>query len=750
MAEEKADIGFSTGEQEDRPEELKAWIWMQTEAAEINIPAYVDGKPVTMLNMNAIQAPKLRRLFIPATVKEIRFFPSVMGSFEEFTAEVDPENPWLTSDSKAIFTKDKSELVLYTARKEKTYTVPDGVRVLGRCSFGGCDNLLEEVILPEGLEKIGEYAFYSGNIEKIYLPDSVKIIDEYAFYTVGSPILDIRLSKDLEAIKESAFSTVRCIKELYIHSKLKEIGQYAFPRKVNSIKADDDNEVFAAKDGILYSKDSKEIFFAALEVSGKVVIPEGVEVIGDSVFSRNDKITEVVLPASLHTIKNDAFQYCFSLQKINLENVKKIGSSAFNSTAITEAKVCAPYICCFGGCSKLEKLTLKNTKTIGDFAFSGCDSLKELTLPDTLEIIEMEAFSNMPINRIKIPESVTKIGDFACEAELVEIYDTERSPVSRGRAFSGKDHLLIVRSPKDDKIKFAVPVYKHGSLENFRYTSDDIIMLLFNGTTAAYDYTLYDLLFQKTNNNKNIQGKLMAAYYRLKYPIDLSREARKMYISYINEHIEDILAEEQEKTDISQWLKDLKENKDTYIIEVGEDENTGEESKLASKENEERLEYILYRKELDGLMRDAKDRNKVAQFRAGLYYSLGWGTEKDPEKAAEMMQRSAEQGLPRAQFYLATYYENGDGVEQSDEKAFEWYSKAAEQEDWDACNSLGIFYVTGTCVEADTNKAFELFTRAAENGSISGMRNLARCYEEGIGVEKDEEKSRQWREKADR
>lgn len=748
MADE-IDYGFSTGEKEDNPDGLSSWIWNQTETSEIRIPAYVDGKPVTVLKMNMVQAPKLRRLFIPATVKEIMYFPSIFGSFEEFTAEVDPENPWLTSDGKAIFTKDKSKLVLFTARKEKTYEVPVGVRILGKCAFSGCDSLLEEVILPDGLEEIDEYAFYSSNIEKLVLPDSLRVIGDSAFYNLESPILDIQLSKNLEAIKDNAFSTVRCVKELYIHSKLREIGKYAFPRRVNSIKADDDNEIFAAKDGMLYSKDAKNLFFASMEVSGKVVIPEGVEVIKESVFSRNEKITEVVLPACLHTIEDNAFQYCFSLQKINLENVKKIGSSAFSSTAITEAETCAPYISCFGDCSELKKLTLKNTRIIGDFAFSGCSSLKELTLPEGLERIEMDAFSNMPINSAIIPKSVTKIGDFAYDAELLEIYDTEKSPVSRGRAFSSKNHLLIVRSPKDEKIKFAVPVYRLEPVDNFRYVSDEIIMSLFNGTTEAYDYTLYDLVFQKTYNGENISGKFMAAYYRLKYPIDLSGEARKMYISYIDEHIEDILSLEPEKTDISQWLKDYKENKDIYNTNVGDDGETGEENKLASEENEERLKNILWKKDLDEYKLEAEHGNRASQFKAGLYYLLGRGTQKDLKKAFEMFQKSAEQGLARAQFYLAMHYENGDGVEKNYEKAFEWYSKAAEQNDWDAYNRLGVYYATGTCVEMNLNKAVEMYTTAAENGSIYGMKNLARCYEEGIGVEKDAEKAREWRKKAE-
>lgn len=782
MTEEKIDYGFSTGEREDNPDGLSAWIWYQTEASEIRIPAYVDGKPVTKLSMNAVQAPKLRRLFIPATVKEIGYFPSIFGSFEEFTAEVDPENPWLTSDGKAIFTKDKSKLVLFTARKEKTYEVPVGVRILGKCAFSGCDSLLEEVILPEGLEEIDEYAFYNSNIEKLALPDSLRVIGEYAFYNLESSILDIRLSKNLEAIKDNAFLTVRCVNELYIHSKLREIGKYAFPRRVNSIKADDDNEIFAAKDGMLYSKNMKELFFASMEVGGKVVIPEDVEIIKDSVFSRNDKITEVVLPARLHTIEDNAFQYCYNLRKINLENVNKIGSSAFNATAITEAEVCAGYINCFGDCSKLKNLTLKNTKIIGDFAFSGCRSLKEITLLEGLEKIEMNAFSDTPLNNAKIPKSATKIGDFAFDAELVEIYDTEQSPVSRGRAFSNKDHLLIVRSKENDEVKFAVPVYRGEPVDRFNQLSDEIIMTLFNGTTEAYDYTLYDLVFRKTYNGKNISGKFMAAHYRLKYPIGLSGEARKMYSSYIDERAEDIVSllikkkdfdiekirdfpylgrikaegldrliavsEELERTELAEWLKSYRENKADYSADSFGGQETVEENKLASEENEERLKNILWKKVFDKYQLDAEKGNCSAQYELATLYEKGKGVTRDEKLAAEWMTKSADQGYVYAQVKLGMYYEDGVGVEKSYEKAFEQFEKAAEQRNEIAQFKAGVCYALDRGVQGDIKKAAELFKKSADQGLIIAQFNIALCYECGEGVEQDYEKAFEWYTKA--
>ena len=780
--------GYYVSERDDNPNELVAGIY-QTDLSEVVIPSEVDGKTVTMLILNSPEAPELRRLVIPATVKDIYFFPYIMGSFKEFKAEVDPQNLWLTSDDKAIFSKDKSVLVLFTARQDKVYQLPEEVRTLGKYSFAGCDDLLEEIVFPEGLEKIDEHAFYScENIKKLVLPDSLKVIEENAFDTAGASSIDIRLSKNLEVIKDNAFSVVNCIEEMHIHSKLKEIGEDAFPRKINVFKADEDNEFFTVKDGILYSKDMKTVIHASMEVNGKVTIPGGVEVIQPEAFSRNDKITEVLLPPTLHTIKSSAFEYCYSLEKINLENVKRIGTSAFHYAKMTEAETCAPYINCFGGCSELEDLTLKNTRTIGDFAFSGCSSLKKLNLPESLETIEMYAFSNMPVRSFRIPKNVTKIGDYAFDADYVEIYDTEPSPVSRGRAFSNHDHLLIVRSAETDEIKFAVPVYLRAHVDKYRQLSDEIIMILFDKTAEKYDYALYDLVFQKGYNSENFAGKFMAAHYRLKYPIDLSDEARKMYCSYIDEYAGEIVvklikkedfdideikefpyldridseefgrliavSEGFERTELAEWLKSYKEKSRTIdsadSLEASEVNAENKEDKLGSAENEERLYNLLWKNVFDQYICDAEKGNCDAQYEVAIAYEEGRGVPKDEKLAAEWMTKSAEQGYAYAQFILGVYYEEGTGVEKNPEEAFRLYKKAAEQNNKVAQYKVGMCYYSGkgTGLPEDKQEAVIWIARSADQGYAPAQSQLAWHYLVGNGVEENYEKAAEYHIKA--
>lgn len=130
----------------------------------------------------------------------------------------------------------------------------------------------------------------------------------------------------------------------------------------------------------------------------KIVVPDGVTVIGDNAFLNCDKIISITLPDGLKKIYSNAFQNCTSLESIKFPY------------SLTEISYRA-----FFGCSKLRSVTIpNNVKRIGDGAFKGCSSLESIILPDGLTSIGSEAFSNCSsLDSITIPDSVMYIGILA-------------------------------------------------------------------------------------------------------------------------------------------------------------------------------------------------------------------------------------------------------------------------------------------------------------------------------------------------
>jgi len=108
--------------------------------------------------------------------------------------------------------------------------------------------------------------------------------------------------------------------------------------------------------------------------------------------------SKIVVPDGVTVIGENAFQNCTSLESIKFPY------------SLTEISYHA-----FFGCSKLRSITIpNNVKRIGDGAFKGCSSLESIILPDGLTSIGSEAFSNCSsLDSITIPDSVTYIGILA-------------------------------------------------------------------------------------------------------------------------------------------------------------------------------------------------------------------------------------------------------------------------------------------------------------------------------------------------
>ena len=103
--------------------------------------------------------------------------------------------------------------------------------------------------------------------------------------------------------------------------------------------------------------------------------------------------------------------------KIDGKPVTEISGLWFNdslkSVVIPESvKIIMAYT--FQGCTSLQKVTILGAEAIYNDAFSHCESLSDVSLPDTLTSISLNAFVDCKsLKSVTIPKSVTEIKDFA-------------------------------------------------------------------------------------------------------------------------------------------------------------------------------------------------------------------------------------------------------------------------------------------------------------------------------------------------
>ncbi len=102
------------------------------------------------------------------------------GLFYIYEFEVDPENPAFTTDTDgALLSKDGTTLIRYPVILAQTsYTVPQTVTEILDFAFSNSSNL-EEVVLPDGLQRIGENAFkdcLNLDLSSMKLPSGAAIV----------------------------------------------------------------------------------------------------------------------------------------------------------------------------------------------------------------------------------------------------------------------------------------------------------------------------------------------------------------------------------------------------------------------------------------------------------------------------------------------------------------------------------------------------------------------------------------------
>lgn len=164
--------------------------------------------------------------------------------------------------------------------------------------------------------------------------------------------------------------------------------------------------------------------------------------IGDRAFAGNRLIT-AYLPTSVTTIGDNAFDGC-----VNLTSVTQVGSS---DDAVFPASVTSIGKFAFEGCGKLN-MTFDEAKaltTIGDNAFEGCISLQhvEFATGSALYYIGKEAFMESGVSVVDLAGTqVTEIGFSAFEgcASLAKLTLPETIEIININAFYGCTNLSAV------------------------------------------------------------------------------------------------------------------------------------------------------------------------------------------------------------------------------------------------------------------------------------------------------------------
>lgn len=99
--------------------------------------------------------------------------------------------------------------------------VPNGVVKIGKGAFRGL--YVTSITLPNGVKEIGDHAFEETKITEFVMPDSVECVRESAFHNC-SELKKITISDNLKYIELNAFNGCKSLEKLCFPSSLEKLG----------------------------------------------------------------------------------------------------------------------------------------------------------------------------------------------------------------------------------------------------------------------------------------------------------------------------------------------------------------------------------------------------------------------------------------------------------------------------------------------------------------------------------------------
>ena len=105
-----------------------------------------------------------------------------------FGIEVSDSNEYYIYENDTLFNKDKTKLIYYYG-KDTSIVVPDGVKKI--CDHAFYQLALESITLPDGLETIDDNAFYQCGLTALDMPDTVTFIGRFAL--AENPLSDFHI-----------------------------------------------------------------------------------------------------------------------------------------------------------------------------------------------------------------------------------------------------------------------------------------------------------------------------------------------------------------------------------------------------------------------------------------------------------------------------------------------------------------------------------------------------------------------------
>lgn len=304
---------------------------------------------------------------------------------------------------------------------------------------------LDELVIPESVDSIGQYQFVGFSMNTLVIPDEVTSIGYGAFQNCRE-LTTVTYNKTLSTIGDYLFKGCSSLSEFIMPPTVTTIGDYSFSY-CSSLRGINLSNITAIGTGV----------FSGCSALVKVTIPTGITALPDYLFQNCYGLQKVDFAGNLTSIGERVFQNCYTLNDMVLPStVESIGEAAFRNCetmrefsfkelAITSI---SPYL--FAGCRSLTTVSFSDNITdVGDHAFDNCNKIglskykgglyfgsdtapykwliKAESTAATVEvhadceiILESAFVSDHSLKSLTIPNTITKLGKILENVDTIE------------------------------------------------------------------------------------------------------------------------------------------------------------------------------------------------------------------------------------------------------------------------------------------------------------------------------------------
>lgn len=188
---------------------------------------------------------------------------------------------------------------------------------------------LREVILPEGLRKIGDSVFFDCvGLVALRIPDGVEAIGECAFAGCEN-LFSLNLPEGLIILGGGALDSCDGLPLVYVPERLCAFFADPFAGYRGRLSLKEDHPGLQKRDGVIISRDGKTlIHYPSTREGSEYAVPEGVECILPWAFT-DARVATVHLPDSMKKLPPLVFLRCMHLNSVHIPADCAVAEDAF-------------------------------------------------------------------------------------------------------------------------------------------------------------------------------------------------------------------------------------------------------------------------------------------------------------------------------------------------------------------------------------------------------------------------------------